>query len=159
MSRFKVRTSVQPATTRSRFLVTVNTQKQFIDDVMLAKAKIWLDAKLMRIMESFEQYLDIYGVVDDKKRVNLHLSPEDISRKIQDPEAEIQVEVGGKFGRLHSHTLVSFVHSPSYNFRCNLPKLRAALPAGFHLDVKFIRDPQFSLERYIRKQQEDNPKS
>ena len=154
--KFKVKTSTQPSKTITRFLVTINTQQQFRDDIMLEKAKIWLENKVGTMLENFESYLDIYGVVDDKKRVNLHLSPQDISTHIFDPEAEMQIEVGSAKGRLHSHSVVSFSHTPTYNFRCNLKKIRAALPQGFHLDVKFIRDPQWNLERYVRKQLEEN---
>ena len=121
---------------------------------MLEKGKIWLKSKVVTILENFEDYLDAYGVVDERKRQNLHLSPEEIRRKLTDPEAEIAVEIGSKLKRLHSHSLISFEHSPALNFRVNLGKLRGALPKGFHLDVKFVRSHDFALSRYLAKDQE-----
>ena len=136
----------------SRFLVTVNPNRAYPDPREEGLAKRALQERMDGILGSFNDYLTVYRV-HGKVRRNLHLSGEQVADLLEDCEAEAHIEVGGVVGRVHLHALVSMRHAPDLSLRVDLPRLRAALPPGVYLNVRYIQDHEFNLQQYVRKQQ------
>lgn len=131
---------------KSGFLITINSQRAYTDIDDARRAALWMRDTVSTIGEDFASYLKMYRN-DPEERVQVAMD----DRQIQDGTVEPHIEVGKKFHKLHSHTVVTFSHSSRYSFRVDLAKLRADLPRGFHLDVKYIPDGKSRAEHYARK--------
>lgn len=153
---FRVRRSVSRTTEdellTTVFLITVSTNKDLGE--LTDKAKVWLDRKLGAELTNFTSHLNVYRVAEDNKMILQRTTPEIIERMISDTDAEVEIEVGGKRHRLHAHAVIRFKHSPRYRFKTNIPSFREKFPGGFHINIRYIKDHNFDLLRYIRKQQE-----
>ena len=135
----------------STFLITLNSQKAFTDkDKGLRYAK-----RMRQVLESiysnFDRFLLPYRKTG-KNMVPIKAKPADL---IMDGSAEIQLECGTRLHRLHSHSIIKTSQASDIYFRVNLPKLRSTLIKSFHsnihLDVKFLRDHEMNMKKYIHK--------
>lgn len=133
---------------QSRFLLTVNTNRAYYDREALNRDKQKLEGIVNSITDNAEDYLELYRNTQDNY-VKINATPEEVSSKIESGTTDNVVEIGGKFGKLHSHTYIVITHSPDYAFRMNLQALRRVIP--WYVNVRFIKDAGFSLEKYIRK--------
>ena len=137
---------------KTTFFITVSTNQDLGE--LTDRAKVWLDRKITHELENYAEHLQVFRVGDDDKMYLQDLDPSQIIAMITNLDAELQIEVGDIRHRLHAHATISFSHSPRYRFRTNLPSFRGKFPAGFHVHVKYVKDHNFDLARYIRKQQQ-----
>jgi hypothetical protein len=133
--------------------VTINPGRAYTDKASLKAAKDALTEKVDMIFGNLEEYLEVFKPAGNDF-VRMNLTREQLDRLIVKGDVESHVEIGSKMHRLHTHCLVTLEHNPMVNMRLNVRKLRAVLGGG-HLDVKFIKDHNLDLLRYIRKNSGD----
>lgn len=146
---FREQSEPAPGLLVTKFLVTVSTN-QALPEEQVQRGRDWLHGKLRELLINFNHYLSIYRVGDHDRMIPQRATPEQIATLLHDAKFVIKIEFGSSHGKLHSHSIITFSHSPKFRFRTNLPKLRAAMP-HWYLNVKFVKDHSFDLERYIRK--------
>lgn len=134
-------------TKTSRFLMTVNPNRAYREKGEALRAKKELERTLRRLFSSFEDYVRVY----QREGKTMQRVEVPLQRITEEAKIQSSSEIGTLQHRLHNHSLITIVHRPQYNLRLNLPKLRQHLPPGVHLDVKFIRDPDFTLQAYVYK--------
>lgn len=147
----------------STFLLTVNTNKASSSVEMAERLKEQLEDHLQHIFDNIEDYM----IAFEKEEVGMgegrgegerggggvvhHELSIDIGKAIKSGSIETGIEIGGTMHRLHSHSLIRFEHSPDINFKMNLTKLRQSLPQGTKVQVRWIKDTQLDLLKYIKK--------
>lgn len=144
----------------STFLLTVNTNKASSSVEMAERLKEQLEDHLQHIFDNIEDYMIAfekeYMIAFEKEEggkggVVHHELSIDIGKAIKSGSIETGIEIGGTMHRLHSHSLIRFEHSPDINFKMNLTKLRQSLPQGTKVQVRWIKDTQLDLLKYIKK--------
>ena len=104
------------------------------------------------LLAQFDGYLQVFRR-EGRTMKKLSMTRGELSSLLSDTEAEAHCEAGSRVNRLHMHALVSMSHHSDINLRVNLAKLRADLPPGTYLNVRYVKDSNFSLREYIRKNQ------
>jgi hypothetical protein len=146
---FREQSEPAPGLLTSKFLVTVSTN-QALPEEQVERGRKWLHGKLRELLINFNRYLTVYRVAGPKEMIPQRATPEQITRLLHDAKFVIKIEFGSSHGKLHSHSIITFSHDPKFRFRTNLPKLREAMP-HWYLNVKFVKDHSYDLEKYIRK--------
>lgn len=139
---FKVDHPQDNGSKKSTFLLTVNTS-----DTPSEASKL----KLKNIMDNILTNFDKYLMAKNRNDIN-------ISENIRDCKCQSVIEVGKKFHRVHSHSLIKFNSSDEITWMVNLPRLRDELEEilGFtpFVRVKFCKDHNKDITNYILKDQE-----
>jgi hypothetical protein len=131
---------------KSTFIITVNTNKAFTSKEAAKKCKQQLLEYFNIVNSNIEDYLLCYSIQQDTYlRINLE------SSYIKSGDIEMAVEIGTKFSRLHIHSLVRFVHNDDIAIKFDIKKLRSVFPKGTYCNVRFLKDNELDLLKYIRK--------
>mgnify|MGYP007122154680 CR=1 FL=1 len=138
----------------SSFLVTMNTNRSFIDPDEAQQESIRMRRLVEEIFSNFDDYLIEYTKVKGSNN-KIEMKPHPYA-DVDNPSnvtVSSHAEIGSAMHRLHVHTIVRFQHSPSLAYRVNVNKLRAYLRTQgiAHLDVKFIKDHAASAKAYVYK--------
>lgn len=87
-----------------------------------------------------------------------HDNPDDGWEKIDSAKiVQASVEVGGKYGKMHVHSVIRFQHNT--NLTMNVPQMRKIFAKLFgmdegkkcHVDSKFVRDNLAVAQSYVEK--------
>ncbi len=139
----------------SSFFVTINPQQAYTNTDHAAEAREQLYDLGASIFNNLPEYLDAYVKGEDDQGNNVYikqkLTPAQIDQFIDEAYIETKAQIGGKFHRLHTHTLIKLKHH-DVRFRFNLMKVRAKLGKDVHLDVKFVKNHTKNIEQYIKRE-------
>lgn len=117
----------------STFFITLNTNETNYSAAKLRQAsELWI--------ENFKKYLKFNH-------------PNKSIQRIEIPEAS--VSKGPKVGRIHLHMLIKVYHQSNIQIDCIKTRKFFQKELGLsslHFSVKFIKDPTFRLQLYVRRQ-------